>query len=373
MKYSFLFIDSYYPKFLQGIYKKKSDLSKQSYTKQLSFLLSQHFGTSDFYSRNLKKAGHKANDIIANSKSLQFQWAKENDLEMKEPHFLSRLQTLPLLHRFLGRPQWVQKIVLEQIKQVKPDVVYVQDLSILNPDTLTKVKEHSSLLVGQIACPLPAKENLKSFDLILTSFPHYVKRFRKMGIKSEYFKIAFESSVLKRVGNRKRIYDTTFVGGISPSHKKGLSILNHLANKIKIDVWGYGKRFLPSSSNLFKSHHGEAWGLEMYKVLVQSKITINRHIDVSENYANNMRLYESTGMGAMLITDKKKNLKDLFKVGKEVVEYTDSKDLIKKIEYYLDHEDERAKIALAGQKRTLREHSYKNRMDELVKIIKNHI
>ena len=33
-----------------------------------------------------------------------------------------------------------------------------------------------------------------------------------------------------------------------------------------------------------------------------AKITINRHIDVSENYANNMRLFEASGCGALLIS-----------------------------------------------------------------------
>lgn len=37
----------------------------------------------------------------------------------------------------------------------------------------------------------------------------------------------------------------------------------------------------------------------------------------------------------MLITDKKDNLNDLFKVGQEVVSYENALDLIKKIEYYV--------------------------------------
>ena len=369
----FIIIDTYYPKFLKNIYHKHTNLHNKKYSQQLKFLLGQNFGTSNFYSQNLKKLGHQTQDIIANNRPLQFQWAKENHLEMKEPRFFSWLQTLPLLHRFLGRPKWVQRIVLEQIKQAKPDIVYVQDLSILNPNTLKEVKQHAKLLVGQIACPLPAKDNLRAFDLILTSFPHYVKRFRKMGINSEYFKIAFESKILKKIGNQKRQYDVTFIGSFTPSHQKGIRLLESVAKEIPVNIWGQGKQFLSPQSPLRQRWQGEAWGLDMYQKLAQSKMVINRHIGVAENYANNMRLYESTGMGAMLITDKKKNLNDLFKVGKEVVEYTNSKDLIKKIKYFLNHENERVKIALAGQKRTIKDHKYENRMNELVKIIKKYI
>lgn len=373
MKYSLLFIDSYYPKFLKGVYKNHSQLSNKKYSQQLSFLLDQNFGTSDFYSKNLKKLGHQAEDIIANNKQLQFQWAKENGIPVEEPQLLNWLQTLPLFHRFLGRPQWVQQIALEQIKQSKPDVVYVQDLSILNPDTLKEVKQHTKLLVGQIACPLPAKDNLKAFDLILTSFPHYVNLFKKMGINSEYFKIAFEPDILKKIGKQERKYDVTFIGSFTPSHQQGIRLLESVAQEVSLNIWGQGKQFLSPQSPLRRHWQGEAWGLDMYRKLAQSKIVINRHIGVAKQYANNMRLYESTGMGAMLITDKKKNLNDLFKIGKEIVEYTSSKDLAEKIKYYLSHEDERIKVAQAGQKRTLKEHSYKERMNEVVKIIKKYL
>ena len=52
----------------------------------------------------------------------------------------------------------------------------------------------------------------------------------------------------------------------------------------------------------------EVWGLDMYRALARSKITINRHINVAENNANNMRLFEATGTGSLLITDRKDNL-----------------------------------------------------------------
>ena len=138
-------------------------------------------------------------------------------------------------------------------------------------------------------------------------------------------------------------------------------------------MWGYGKEFLLPTSNLYKYHHGEAWSLDMYRLLAQSKITINRHIDAAENYANNMRLYEATGMGTMLLTDKKDNLGDLFKTGIEVVEYSGPQDLVKKVKHYLKNENERTRIARRGQLRTLKDHTYYVRMKELIKIIQKHV
>ena len=44
-------------------------------------------------------------------------------------------------------------------------------------------------------------------------------------------------------------------------------------------------------------------------------------------------------------------------------------DLVEKIRYYLAHEEERSAIAHAGQERTLKDHTYLQRMKELEQII----
>jgi len=104
----------------------------------------------------------------------------------------------------------------------------------------------------------------------------------------------------------------------------------------------------------------------MYRVLGRSRITINTHIDVAEEYANNLRLYEATGMGALLVTDDKVNLRELFEVGREVVAYRDATDLAEKVRWYLEHPAEAATIAAAGRERTLRDHTWRDRMARLV-------
>jgi spore maturation protein CgeB len=194
-----------------------------------------------------------------------------------------------------------------------------------------------------------------------------------MGIKSEYQKLAFEPRILERIGVNKKMYSLTFVGSFTPYHQEGTKLLEEVAKQIPVHVWGQGIEFLSPFSPLRKNYHGEAWGLDMYKILAQSKIVINRHIGVSGKYANNMRLYEATGMGAMLITDRKRNLNDIFKVGKEAIDYKDKDDLVAKLKFYLKNDEERQKITIAGQRKTLNYHDYKSRMNELSKILYKYI
>jgi len=224
-------------------------------------------------------------------------------------------------------------------------------------------------VIAQKASPIWRMKSFQEANIVFTSFPYFVSMFKHNGINSEYLKLAFGTRVLKEIPKQKKNYNCTFVGGISGYHSTATKILGEVANNVRLDVFGYGKNTLDHNSNLYKNHHGEVWGKDMYKVMMQSKMTINRHINIAGKYANNMRLFEATGSGAMLLTDNKVNLDDFFEIGKEAQVYNDASDLVKKIKYYSANPEEREKIARAGQNRTLKDHTYKVRMLEMLKLV----
>jgi spore maturation protein CgeB len=63
----------------------------------------------------------------------------------------------------------------------------------------------------------------------------------------------------------------------------------------------------------------------------------------------------------------------MFEPGREIVAYRSPEECAELIDYYLDHETERETIARAGQERTLREHSYYHRMQELAALVAAHV
>ena len=111
----------------------------------------------------------------------------------------------------------------------------------------------------------------------------------------------------------------------------------------------------------------------MYEVLASSRITLNRHIKAAEGHANNMRLYEATGMGAMLATDAATNLGALFQPGREVVSYHTVDDLVKSLRRYEADEDARREVAAAGYRRTISEHTYSRRIPELAAMLESRL
>jgi len=346
-------VDTYYSPFLKDFVAKHSELARSSYKERHAALMGSHFAESDSYSHYLAKLGHLGVEIIANADFLQQQWARENGLREKQPF----------------------RILAEQIKLERPDVLYIQNITWLDNAQLNALREYVRLIVGQIASPLPSNLDFSGFDLILSSFPHFVRFFRNNGVPSEYFRLAFDTRVIDAAGiiHLSPSVPLTFVGGLTSRHHGGTVLLEGLAQQLPLRVWGYGGDSLAANSPLRKVFQGSAWGLEMYQVLANSRLAFNRHIDVAGRFANNLRLYEATGVGACLVTDTRENLSELFEPDREVVTYRDLEECLDKCRYLLDHEKERLAIAQAGQKRTLAEHTWAHRMQELDEILTRYL
>lgn len=81
------------------------------------------------------------------------------------------------------------------------------------------------------------------------------------------------------------------------------------------------------------------------------------------------RIFDVTACGGFLLTDIREDLWSCFEVGDEVVIYRDKMELKEKIRYYLEHPEERREIGEKGMNRTLKDHTYKKRMEEVVEVM----
>lgn len=362
-----------YTGFLRSLHAEHDGLADRSYDEQLRVRNETLFGVADFYSSNLRALGHEAHELHANNESLQRAWAREHGVKVHHVsgdrwQFRMRRKIIPWASR-LPDLRWMYEILAAQIRHYRPDVILNQVLDGISGPFLREMKQHTRLLVGQFASPLPEDADMSMYDLFISSLPNFVERFRRAGIPGELSRLAFEPRILQAVPQQDRIYPISFVGSISRHHDERGTLMEGLSREFDISIFGQGVDRLPADSLVRGRHGGPAWGRGMYEILGRSKIALNHHIAIAGPYANNMRLYEATGMGAMLLTDWKENLHEMFEPGREVAAYRTHDECFEMIRYYLDHEAERQAIAEAGQQRTLREHTYHRRMEELLEII----
>ncbi len=364
------------------------NMLERSYDEVKEEFSSKLLDIAHLYALNLNKAGYQAKAVLFNHEVLQKKWASEKGINSSGaslPHLARRSRFLRSLitkfpkvyYSFRGltdKSTWSWQILLSQIKEFKPDILYIFDLHYFTPKFLKEAKKYAGKIVGETCAPIMMPEkNLRSYDLLFSSLPHYVEKFKNMGIPAGYMPYAFESSTIGRIGDVEKKYDCVFTGVLSQGSDK-YPLLEGLAQKIKIDFWGHIEPPFDKSSAISKNYHGEAWGMGMFKILSESKIAINCHTKkvgkyYESPYANNVRLFETTGNGAMLITDTKEDLWQFFELGKEIETYNSLDELIDKVRYYLVHEPEREKIAKAGRQRTLKDHTYEERAKKTLEIL----
>lgn len=77
------------------------------------------------------------------------------------------------------------------------------------------------------------------------------------------------------------------------------------------------------------------------------------------------RTFEVPGSGGLLMSAPADDLLEYYEEGKEIVVFRDTNDLVKKIKYYLAHEDERLELLLAGYRRTIKDHTYERRFRDI--------
>jgi spore maturation protein CgeB len=394
----FLKISSYYRDFLNDYYSRFPEVVKLDYAGQYSHLMSQYFAWSDNYGRLLAQKGMETMEVIANALPMQKAWAKENGLN-------SNLSS--------------EEIVCSQIEYFKPEVIYFQDSITFNGVFINRLKSKFPfirLIIGNICAPFSSSqiEEFKAFDYFTVCTPLFRESLGKYGIKSVVIPHAFDKRILEKI-NDDNLYPETdfiFIGTIIPGegfHNLRINILESLVKEnIQFEFYGnlpdnsfFGlfKRkasytaahFLDSiglksvtssipkirkgraldampkrlniSKKLYLSAKPPVFGMEMFKAKKKKKIGFNIHGECTGNYAVNVRLFETTGVGTCLLTDMKIDLKNYFDIDNEIVAYSSAEECIEKIKYLIDNPEKCREIAAKGQQRTLREHNFESRVD----------
>ncbi|WP_338552276.1 glycosyltransferase [Paenibacillus sp. KS-LC4] len=111
-----------------------------------------------------------------------------------------------------------------------------------------------------------------------------------------------------------------------------------------------------------------------------AKIVINMHRTTemgSDNFnafqslgrSINPRTYEIAACGAFQLTDIREDLPRYYTPGLEIETYQDAGELAAKIDFYLENEEARSRIAVNGLRRTLKDHTFRSRVVQLLQLI----
>jgi spore maturation protein CgeB len=81
-----------------------------------------------------------------------------------------------------------------------------------------------------------------------------------------------------------------------------------------------------------------------------------------------LRIFDIMGTGGFLLSNYQAEIPELFEVDHDLVVYDSQADLLDKIGYYLQHEEERLEIARNGQEKIKQCYTYKQRLQQIIEI-----
>lgn len=264
--------------------------------------------------------------------------------------------------------------IYQEVKDFKTDVLFIHliDTSYL-PFIINKIKQRGTRVMVWLGVH-PSQTSpgihklLKSSDITLIYDPSYIDYYQNQ-LKINNIQIIplgcdigyYESVSPNKQFKENNGVDVCFVG-IFDEHRerylRGLSEFN-----LGIWSWNIGNY----ETLLQKFYKGVIYGENLIRLLKSSKIVVNIHRDF-EISGGNYRLFEIPACGAFQIVDEKKDIGKYFEIGKEIVTFKDENDLGLKVKYYLEHPEERQRIANAGYERVKKDHTLVDRMEKIIKI-----
>ncbi|MDR4508963.1 MAG: glycosyltransferase [Candidatus Brocadiaceae bacterium] len=398
----FLKITHLDPFYINKFYHERPGLFRKTYDEQKAAFEYDGFGSADFWTYALKAIGYEAEEVYYNVKPIQRAWALENGFS-----------------KVVCKDS--EKIALEQIKKFKPDVIWFWDCHENLLKCICSQKLSIKLSMCDVGSAIPNTNAWQYFDLVLSCAQESVEQLKRLGVHAKQIHHGFDPRINERLQSRNTSVDVTFIGRFireTQFHLEREKLFEDLCEKINVQIYSpnfdgaliddvknvlrtgvsRGLRVLRKtgfpiqvfsripgidvaallkekpgsrvSMTLKSSMRSGVFGLQKFQVLQSSKVTLNMHADSSPVYASNMRLFESTGVGACLVTDWKKNINELFEPDKEIITYKSTEECVEKVKWLMNNPKAREEIACAGQRKTLKNHTYQQRVLELDQIIR---
>lgn len=422
LRISFLFYESV-KKALEKEYQKKKI---EGYEKRLQKVFDHFYLYFDSFSFAMRQIGYEAEEVFYDFSFLQKTWAQENNVSIsenwQEKILLAQIEKMKPDLLYL---QDINAFSLKTLKNLKIRFPFLKAILIfrgyplLNKPLLAKISMSDILLVGSPKIVPYCRLNGLFPHLLYHSFdPRILKRVNKeqkqtplsfcgsSGYGNYFYHLTryfFLKEVMDKTDLKAWIEENKCV-----EHPFFLSLLKKCKGQVYPLLFSMPEKilkrleknsFIPEKISylisLVREYQSEEkkcyfpkrsisslypercfaplFGLELYKRLHNSNITVNKHALVASPYVDNLRLFDATGVGSCLVTERGENLHELFIEDQEVVCYSSKEECIEKINYLKKHSDIRKSIAKKGQERTLKDHNPLVRAKKLDGIIQSYL
>jgi spore maturation protein CgeB/Tfp pilus assembly protein PilF len=191
-------------------------------------------------------------------------------------------------------------------------------------------------------------EMARGFDYVFIAQEKQIEDFHRAGMQKVAWLPLACSPELHDLAERERTIDVAYIGSLSKhTDERRFDLMRRVAERYPNNAIGM------------------RWPDQMAETYAQTKIVVNAAVKDDVN----MRVFEAMASGALLITDDVSGLQDLFVDGQHLVVYHNDDNLFDLVDYFLEHDEERERIAAAGRALVYDRHTYDRRASQLVRMV----
>jgi spore maturation protein CgeB len=245
----------------------------------------------------------------------------------------------------------------------------------LDPEVVNSLREHTKTLCFFHDDTWRVEYSMfwaRHFDFFTTPDIYGERKYARHGLRSAiYFPFGCNERLYVKQETTKK-HDVSFIGAWHPYREW---LVNRIRKAgIAVEVVGYrwprGMTSLEGMVRLFNESkinlnmsNSATWDARY--LLSSPRALVNRIRSPKTIEQLKARHFEINGCGAFQLSYYVEGLEQQYHIGKEIGIYSDADDLVGKVKMYLEDNDLRTSIAEAGCRRTLSDHTFSKRFDQV--------
>jgi hypothetical protein len=260
--------------------------------------------------------------------------------------------------------------ILEQARRFAPDLIWIEKGVYVFPRTLRALRApRTALLVYHNTDDWRGRVRLRRihwrfllraiplYDVHITSNLHNVREFEQAGFpRVHHMELAAHPGIrdpgpIPEEWRRRMGAPVGFIGHWEPATER--LMLHLLRNGVGLRIYGHNweqarEREALRGACAFTT----VWGEDFARTVLS--FDINLGIISKENRSHTAtRTFQVPALGAFLLHERNELVTRYFAEGVEAEFFGSAEELLRKCRHYLDHPEERQRIAVAGQRRCL--------------------
>ncbi|MBI2798712.1 MAG: glycosyltransferase family 1 protein [Gammaproteobacteria bacterium] len=259
----------------------------------------------------------------------------------------------------------LEDILLAQIEDHRSEIFYNLDPIRFGSGFVKRLPRCVKKSVCWRAAPA-SDVDLTGYDLVVSNFPSINRQWETQGCRTALFFPAHDPILDSYACNVPRPIDVLFVGGYTRYHRQRARVLEkvaEIANGMTIVYCLDSSRPTQIAESLIghllpvkhlrrpiairKVSRPPVFGIDLYRILSQSKIVLNGAVDMAQAERGNMRCFEAMGARCLLLSDAGRYPAGLVEGG-NLLTYESGDDAVKIIRACLKQGDVMDRIAAAG-------------------------